>query len=189
MTAHYQQPILLIEFDAQKSFSLDVSAQRACLLVALAHSCSVLQTYAELKPQASSSTEIDIRSKLVLLTIAFPRLRVIWSSSPYQTVDIFRELKEGRSEPDEEKALLVGIDEDSGGVAAEGTGEAGFSATSQEILRSLPGINAKNYRYVMNKVDSVEALCELELNAVQELIGVEPGKLLHQFIHEDVRFV
>lgn len=146
------------------------------------------QTYAEIRTTTSGTSETDIRSKLVLLTIAFPRLRVIWSSSPYQTVDIFRELKEGRGEPDAEKALLVGVDEEAGGVAAEGTGEAGFSAASQEILRSLPGINAKNYRYVMNKVDSVEALCELELNQVQELIGVETGKFLHEFVHQDVRF-
>lgn len=53
-------------------------------------------------------------------------------------------------------------------------------------MRSLPGISTKNYRYVMNKVDNVEALCEMELNAVQELIGVEPGKLLHGFIHQNV---
>lgn len=83
--------------------------------------------------------------------------------------------------------MLVGADEESGGVAAEGTGEAGFSAATQEILRSLPGISTKNYRYVMGKVENVEGLCALELGEVQELIGVEPGRKLHEFIQQDIR--
>jgi len=35
----------------------------------------------------------DISSKLVLLTITFPRLRIIWSSNPIATVEIFQDLK------------------------------------------------------------------------------------------------
>lgn len=35
----------------------------------------------------------DISSKLVLLTIAFPKLRIIWSSSPHETAKVFRDLK------------------------------------------------------------------------------------------------
>ena len=35
----------------------------------------------------------DLSSKLVLLTLAFPRLAIIWSSSPHATVEIFEDLK------------------------------------------------------------------------------------------------
>lgn len=35
----------------------------------------------------------DISAKLVLLTLAFPKLRIIWSSSPHETAKIFEELK------------------------------------------------------------------------------------------------
>lgn len=35
----------------------------------------------------------DISSKLVLLTLAFPKLRIIWSSSPHETAKIFLDLK------------------------------------------------------------------------------------------------
>ena len=35
----------------------------------------------------------DISSKLVLLTITFPRLKIIWSSNPIATVEIFQDLK------------------------------------------------------------------------------------------------
>ncbi|GAA5948325.1 hypothetical protein JCM10213_000091 [Rhodosporidiobolus nylandii] len=170
MTAHYKQPILLIEFDEKKSFNLE--------------------TYVEARP-SSSSSEVDLRSKLVLLTISFPKLRIIWSSSPYQTVEIFRDLKDNREEPDKDKAVLVGLEEDSGGVAAEGTaagftaGEAALNLAPQEILRALPGVNSKNYRYLGSQVENLEQLATTDLNTLGALIGVEPSKQLHGFLHTD----
>ncbi|KAK4699648.1 DNA excision repair protein ERCC-4, partial [Phenoliferia sp. Uapishka_3] len=169
MTAHYIQPILLIEFDEKKSFNLE--------------------TYANERSTGKNeppSTEVDLRSKIVLLTITFPKLRIIWSSSPYQTVDIFRELKENRDEPDVAKAVSVGIDEAAGGATAEGSGEAGLAFAPQELLRCLPGITTTNYRYVMGKVENIEALCELPLEGVQELIGAEKGKTLYRFLHQNI---
>ncbi|GAA6043104.1 hypothetical protein JCM8097_008424 [Rhodosporidiobolus ruineniae] len=173
MTAHYKQPILLIEFDEKKSFNLE--------------------TYVENRPSASS--DVDLRSKLVLLTISFPKLRIIWSSSPYQTVEIFRDLKQNRDEPDSDKAVLVGVEEGEGGVAAEGTaagfaaGEAALNLAPQEILRSLPGVNSKNYRYLGSQVDNLESLAALGLTEVTQLIGQEPGKQLHGFLHSDHFYV
>ncbi|SCZ96736.1 BZ3500_MvSof-1268-A1-R1_Chr4-1g06669 [Microbotryum saponariae] len=162
MSAHYKTPILLIEFDEKKSFNLE--------------------TYVELRPKGESF-DFDLRSKLVLLTIAFPRLKTIWSSSPYQTVEIFRELKENRPEPDPTQALLIGADDSTSSLSIEGSG---FSIAPQEILRSLPGVTTKNYRYVMNRVDSVESLCELDLGQMQELIGVEAGRTLWKFVNRNV---
>ncbi|BGP57899.1 DNA repair protein RAD16 [Rhodotorula sphaerocarpa] len=164
MTAHYKEPILLIEFDEKKSFNLE--------------------TYIEARP-ATSTSEFDLRSKLVLLTITFPKLRVIWSSSPYQTVEIFRDLKERRAEPDSTTAQKVGLDEDDAALAGI-EGEAGFNLAPQDILRSLPGVNSKNYRYLSSQVENLEALAQLDLNEIQALIGVEPGKQLHGFLHSDM---
>ncbi|KAL8283775.1 hypothetical protein RQP46_005207 [Phenoliferia psychrophenolica] len=163
MTAHYKQPILLIEFDEKKSFNLD--------------------TYTDARTKNDPpSSEADLRAKLVLLTITFPKLRIIWSSSPYQTVDIFRSLKENRDEPDADKAVSVGVDE----AATEGSGEAGLAFAPQELLRNLPGITTTNYRYVMGKVENIEQLCELPLEGVQELIGAEKGRTLYRFLHQNI---
>ncbi|SCV74432.1 BQ2448_8071 [Microbotryum intermedium] len=162
MSAHYKTPILLIEFDEKKSFNLE--------------------TYVELRAKGESF-DFDLRSKLVLLTIAFPRLRTIWSCSPYQTVDIFRELKENRPEPDPTQAQLIGTNDESSSLSIEGSG---FSISPQEMLRNLPGVTTKNYRYVMNRVDSVESLCELELAQMQELVGVEQGRILWRFVNRNV---
>jgi DNA excision repair protein ERCC-4 len=118
----------------------------------------------------------SIQSKLVLLTLTFPRVRIIWSSSPYATAEIFNDLKLHNSEPDPSKAISVGAEDD----ADVG---AGVNATAEELLRSLPGITAKNARYVMGKVGSVGELCALKLEEVQDILGVEPGKACWEFIH------
>lgn len=89
-----------------------------------------------------TGTDTDLQSKLVLLTLTFPRLRTIWSSSPYATADIFADLKKNRDEPDPEVAVAVGAD-DAASITS-GETEAAVNQTPQEILRSLPGIVSRS---------------------------------------------
>lgn len=115
-----------------------------------------------------------------MLTLAFPRLRIIWSSSPHATAEIFNDLKSNNPEPDPEKAVLLGAEDnpDAG---------RGANAAAEELLRSLPGITDKNVKHVMSKVPSIRAFCQLELPQVQEIIGVGPGKLCYEFVHRGHR--
>ncbi|BGP43109.1 DNA repair protein RAD16 [Rhodotorula kratochvilovae] len=165
LTAHYKEPILLIEFDEKKSFNLE--------------------TYVDTKTKSENAQDADLRSKLVLLTLAFPKLRLIWSSSPFQTVEIFRDLKESRAEPDAQTAMLVGAED--GEAPAEGE-NAAANPTPLEVLRQLPGVSSKNYRYLAGQVENLEALVALELGELQALVGVEPAKQLHGFMHTDLHF-
>jgi len=89
MTRYYNRPILLIEFDQNKSFALQT--------------------------KASLGTEISIQnisSKLALLTIHFPKLKIIWTQSPYATAEIFEDLKSNYPDPDSKTAMAVGLDSD-----------------------------------------------------------------------------
>ena len=72
---HYKTPILLIEFDEGKSFSL--------------------QNLSDMKDTIVAT---DLSSKLVLLTLTFPKVKLIWSSSPHETAAVFKELKVGKKE-------------------------------------------------------------------------------------------
>ena len=47
-------------------------------------------------------------SKLTLLALHFPRLRIIWSRSLHATADIFRALKANQDDPDPLIAAAVG---------------------------------------------------------------------------------
>lgn len=135
------------------------------------------------KKRTSGSNDPDgpsspsIQAKLVLLTLTFPRVRIIWSSSPFATAEIFNDIKTNNPEPDPTRAISIGAEEDP-------EVGAGVHHAAEELLRSLPGITAKNVKYMMSKVGSVRQLCEMELVQVQEVLGVEPGKACWEFMHQ-----
>ena len=191
MSAHYKQPILLIEFEEQKSFSLEVrrNALGQCLVDLKVYQivqdvksfAKPVGKYPTKKPGNTSNNQEtyqppSIQQKLVLLTLAFPRVRVLWSSSPYATADIFKDLKANSREPDYAAAVAVGADSD----PAAGQGMHG---PAEELLHTLPGITARNAGYVMSRVRSMRELCELRLDQVQDILGNGPGKACWEFLH------
>jgi ERCC4-type nuclease len=58
-------------------------------LVAYSVHCVLQGTYYV----SSDVTSSDVASKLQLLTLHFPKLRLVWSPSPYATAQLFEELK------------------------------------------------------------------------------------------------
>src|SRR5438046_1424777 len=97
----------------------------------------------------SITSHSDLQSKLVLLTLAFPRLKIIWSSSPYQTAEIFEELKKNQEEPDPIKAVSVGL------ADGEEPTDQTFNQTPLEMLQAVPGVSAKSARTLVLEVESV----------------------------------
>ena len=64
--------------------------------------------------QALASNDINIQhtsSKLVLLIIHFPKLRLLWCSNPGETAEIFEELKAGSEQPNAELAMSIKNDQ------------------------------------------------------------------------------
>lgn len=179
MSAHYKEPLLLIEFEQDRSFSLQTlldakSGARYTGKYPLKKTAG--------QPDADLIESTSVQSKLVLLTLAFPRLRIIWSSSPYATAEIFADLKNNNSQPDPATAVSIGADDEhERGDAAAGSG---INTAAEDLLRSLPGITGKNVRHVMGMVGSIKALCELDLAGVQAILGVEQGQVLYSFLHK-----
>jgi DNA excision repair protein ERCC-4 len=163
MMEHYKSPMLLIEFDQSKSFTLE--------------------PFADLTNSAAGvlAAAPDLQSKLVLLTIAFPKLRIIWSSSPYQTAEIFEELKKNNEEPDARKAASLGAQE---GEEAE-TGRA-FNQTPMDMLRELPGVDEKNIIKLSLEVGSIHELANLAEDEVCKIIGREAGRKIYRFFNQKV---
>jgi hypothetical protein len=85
MCRYYRKPILLIEFDNSRAFAMNAAS--------------------DITSEISNSSII---SKLSLLCIHFPALRVIWSRDPEMTADVFYELKQLFDEPDEAAAVACG---------------------------------------------------------------------------------
>ncbi|KAI0628176.1 hypothetical protein C8Q77DRAFT_1203995 [Trametes polyzona] len=180
MSAHYKQPILLIEFEEHKSFSLEAVADVKSYAKSNKYPPKKKPGDGPGQSSTTSSAAQSIQAKLVLLTLTFPRVRILWSSSPYATAEVFNDLKAHAPEPDPARAVLVGAEEDA-------DAGAGVNAGAEELLRALPGVSAKNVKHVMSRVRSVRELCELSLPEVQDILGVEPGRACWEFIHQGER--
>jgi DNA excision repair protein ERCC-4 len=166
MMEHYKHPMLLIEFDQNKSFTLEPFAD-----------------FSGNSNTAGLAASPDLQGKLVMLTLAFPRLRIIWSSSPYQTAEIFNELKKQQDEPDPLKAVQLGLDPDMQGGDSE---MRSFNQTSQDMLRALPGVNESIVMTLMLKTENVEELANMSEREICWLIGTDGGRRVHRFFNRSV---
>ncbi|XP_073218481.1 DNA repair endonuclease XPF isoform X2 [Lepidochelys kempii] len=155
MSRYYKRPILLIEFDPSKSFSLT--------------------SRGSLHQEISSN---DITSKLTLLTLHFPRLRILWCPSPHVTAELFEELKQNRPQPDAAIAMAITADSE---IVPESDK---YNPGPQDFLLKIPGVNAKNCRILMNHIKSISELVTLSQDKLSEILGnAVNAKQLYDFIH------
>lgn len=156
MTRYYKKPVLLIEFDPAKPFSL--------------------MARTDFRHEISSN---DISSKLTLLTLHFPRLRILWCPSPHATADLFLDLKQGRAEPDAAAAQAVTAESDTVAESADL-----YNPGPYDFLLKMPGVNTKNYRALIKNADSLADLAKLSQEKLAEILGnSNNAKLLYEFLH------
>ncbi|KAI9804998.1 MAG: hypothetical protein M1833_006301 [Piccolia ochrophora] len=175
MLQHYKSPMLLIEFEQNKSFTLEPFAD-------LSHSNSSSSAWAAPAggPNAAPS---DLQAKLVLLTLSFPHLKIIWSSSPYQTASIFAELKKAAAEPDPIKAVNVGLQ---AGETAEENAQRVFSQVPQDMLRAVPGVSENVARTLVLEMESVMDVANAPENEVADLVGKAAARQMGRFFGRSV---
>ncbi|KAJ3225805.1 hypothetical protein HK099_006203 [Clydaea vesicula] len=166
MSSHYKYPTLLIEFDQNQCFSLDGSGF-------VVFSLTGRQTKKEL-------SNFDLQSKIILLSMTFPKLKIIWSAHSQATAEIFKDLKKKAEEPNVEQAMKIGVENTE-------TLNSDFNPTPYDILRSLPGVNYKNYRLIMSKVPNLKTLAFLSEVELQKIIGDENGRKLFNYFRHDSR--
>jgi DNA excision repair protein ERCC-4 len=164
MLLHYKSPMLLIEFDQNKSFTLEPFADLS----------------GSLSSVSSSNAASDLQSKLVLLTLAFPRLRIIWSSSPYQTAEIFESLKTQEPEPDPITAVRVGLE---GGQKVE---DQSFNREPQDMLRIVPGVTGKNIKNLVVEMGSLREVANASVEELEPAVGKEAGRQIYRFFNKSV---
>ena len=165
MFQHYKSPMLLIEFDQNKSFTLEPFAD-------LSGSLSSVNP-------ANAGTN-DLQSKLVLLTLAFPKLRIIWSSSPYETAEIFERLKAQQDEPDPIAAVRAGLDRD---ATAE---ERPFNTEPHDMLATVPGVTPKNIMNLVLETENLKEVANLGVDELDPMVGKEVARKIHGFFNKDV---
>lgn len=164
MFQHYKSPMLLIEFDQNKSFTLE--------------------PFADLSGNLSSinpaNVPSDLQSKLVLLTLAFPKLRIIWSSSPYQTAEIFESLKAQEEEPDPIAAVRAGLDKD------QKADEQPFNLQPEEMLGVVPGVTPKNITNIKIELENVKEVANSTVEELEPMVGKEAARQIYGFFNKDL---
>ncbi|KAK4400487.1 DNA repair endonuclease UVH1 [Sesamum angolense] len=159
MSRYYRMPVLLIEFSQDKSFSFQSASEIG-----------------------DDVTPNNIISKLSLLALHFPRLRIVWSRSLHATAEIFATLKANQDEPDEAKAIRVGVPSEDGVIENDVRAE-NFNTSAVEFLRRLPGVTDSNYRSIMDGCKSLAELALLPLEKLAELMGGQKAaKTLRDFL-------
>ncbi|AAW45049.2 conserved hypothetical protein [Cryptococcus deneoformans JEC21] len=171
MTSHYETCILLIEFDEDK-FGMRTKEDARREAAGRAND-----------PDETWRDTFYLQSKLALLALHFPRLRIIWSSSPHESVKILSDLKLNHDEPDEITATLKGSSEGEQGVRS-----GVENAAAVEMLRSIPGVSGRNLKFVMSKVESIKHLVSMSRGQLKEILGEEGGEKAWEFLHHDPRY-
>lgn len=122
--------------------------------------------------------QTDLQSKLVLLTLSFPRLKIIWSSSPYFTAEVFEELKKNHEEPDPFTAVKIGLD------PSETPGTRIYNQAPQEFLRSVPGVTGKNIGNLMVEWENIQGISLAPEGRLMEVVGPEAGRQIWGFFNK-----
>jgi len=111
----------------------------------------------------------SLGSKLALLVLHNPKLRIIWSCSPAHTAKIFAELKKNiKQEPDLSTTRVLEASVDTTGV--------------MDVLMKFPGINNRNCLTVANNVRDLHELCNMSKEQLIKLLGRENGSLFFNFV-------
>lgn len=155
MSTHYENPVLLIEFEGKSNFCL--------------------QRQSDIR---EFITPNDLTTKMVLLSLHFPKLRIFWSRNLTTTFEFFETLKTFSEQPNLEKVSNLGVDVD----------EDNFNLTPQMFLQKFPGINQHNIDLVMDKVDNLYELSKMSKLELVNLLGKKNGELLYKFLTSNTKY-
>ena len=159
MTRQYKRSVLLIEFDFNKSFSFKGKYWGLDF----------------------AKSDQDLYAKLIILTIQFPQLRLIWSPSPQFSSEVFEYLKQGKEEPDVEKIQQTSEDQLSGDYSDK------YDIGAKNFLLCLPGVNLNNVYAIMNRVKTIFELCDQTEEQLEKMLqSKQNSQALYQSIHSNL---
>lgn len=197
MLQYYKYPLLLIEFDQNKSFTFDAFAS-----ISSGPAFSTDQGFSSSGTSTSTTTSSFLANPsnpksaqhlLVILTLAFPRLKIVWSSSPYQTAEIFAELKKNAAEPDPLRAVQLGLDIDISNsvgstdvMAATGIQHRTFNLLPQDMLRAVPGVTPQALERLIVETDNIGDIANMDVEQLDPLVGKEAARKIVAFFRKSV---
>ncbi|KAH3672908.1 hypothetical protein WICMUC_003995 [Wickerhamomyces mucosus] len=180
MSKYYELPALLIEFDKEESFSLEPFSENR----------RKKNKMKQVNESIANRDQEDIQQKLALLVLRFPRLRILWSSSPYRTAELILELKAGREEPNILKATAAGSNtsKNDESVDPNNTNEL-YNLKVLDLIKDVPGGMSQVDMYsIMRKVKTSKELLNLEKSSLIKIVGDEDlADRLYKYLVENYK--
>ncbi|VEU40546.1 unnamed protein product [Pseudo-nitzschia multistriata] len=124
---------------------------------------------------------------MATLTAHFPKLRILWSRSPHETLRLFKALKANHEEVDVAKAVDVGKkDSLESLLKSDKTDEGGdeeneedeINEAGRDMLLQLPGVTIQLARKIMHECDCLADLIALNRDQLRALAGPSVGQKL-----------
>ncbi|QLG71812.1 hypothetical protein HG535_0C01610 [Zygotorulaspora mrakii] len=162
MSSHYRYPTLLIEFEEGQSFSLEPFSERRSYRS---------KESSAVHPISSKLSQDEIQMELSKIVMRFPNLRMIWSSSPLQTVNIILELKLGREQPDPNQSVTLGLKKSK----TDGKNKDKKANNQEKFAKLLqvPGISKVDYFNLRKEFKRYSKLESLGKDELLDLLGDE----------------
>jgi DNA excision repair protein ERCC-4 len=125
----------------------------------------------------------------VLLTLAFPKLRILWSSSPYESAEIFERLKSQEEEPDPIAAVRAGLENEEevdSTLKPGGAEQQMFNQVPQDMLAQVPGVTTKNIMNIVYAAENIKEVANMTVEELQPLVGREAASKICGFFAKDL---
>jgi len=166
MSKYYELPALLIEFDNNQSFSLEPFSETRI------RPNSVQAPH----PASSGRMQDEIQMNLAALVLKYPKMKILWSSSPYQTTELIMELKASREEPDIVKAVNAGLKEEKQNV------NDALNTNIVTLLQNIPGVTNVDFYSIMKKVKDTSKLVAMSRDELIQTVGEDLGEKIYEHV-------
>ncbi|KAA6385927.1 MAG: putative DNA repair protein rad16, partial [Streblomastix strix] len=135
---------------------------------------SLQQMQQAVQVQAHIQTAHNTMNRLLLLSLHFPALRIVWSQSPSESVKLFGQLKIGESEPD-------------GALSFHSDTPDALSRTPARILGKMPGVSSIAVERIGRVASNLSMLAKLSREDLEQAMGGKNASTeaatLHAFLH------
>jgi DNA excision repair protein ERCC-4 len=129
--------------------------------------------------------------KLCLLTIHFPRLRLLWCRGPQAAAEAFATLKYGEPEPETEALIDPATDSEESMTNTAGAGHRNmmnardhFALRPFDMLRCLPAVENVNVFALMRHFRNLSEFANADMDEIVRAVGPTLGKQISTFVSQ-----
>jgi len=153
MLKYYKIACLLLEFDNKSYFTME--------------------PFKDIRTR-SADVQREIQENLCTLMLRFPKLRLLWSSSPVHSAQIIQGLKEFEPEPVPDECAKAGQ-------------SMLMDSAALSMLEVMPGLSPRNAPLIAHKVANINELVQMSREDLVDILGSPNGETLWRFLNNEKR--